>query len=69
MTRQDCIDWAEEYRREADALEQEIQQRRKELPKKYYYDDKQLNLLYEMKSDCLYTMKILIKKAEKIEGG
>lgn len=64
MTHQDYIAWAEEYRREADVLEKQIQQRRRKLPKKCYRDDKQFELLCDMKNDCLYAMKVLLKKAE-----
>lgn len=69
MTRQDYIDWANEYRSQADILEQKIQQRRREIPKKCYYDDKKLKILGDMKNDCLYSMKILLARAERMGEG
>lgn len=69
MTRQDYIDWANEYRQQADIIEKKIQQRRRNLPKKYYGDDKQIITLYGMKNDCLYSMKILLEKAKRRNEG
>ena len=66
MTYQDYIQWAEDYRKEADTLEQKIQKRKQKLQKKCYGEDKQLITLFEMKNDCLHTMKELLRKADEV---
>ena len=66
MTYQDYRKWAEEYRNTADTLERKIQQRKQKIQKKCYGEDKQLVTLFQMKNDCLHTMKELLRKADEV---
>lgn len=73
MTKQDYLDWAEDYRRQSDILAEKIKRQRELMNKpfpsaKARSDAEQyLENLIEMRLDDICVMKNLLKWAEKMK--
>lgn len=73
MNKQDYLDWAEDYRRQADILEEKIKRCKEVLDDRQCSiwernnAEKRLSELADMQLDCKCTMRVLLKRAEKIE--
>lgn len=74
MTKQDYINWAEDYRRQADVLTEKInrlyERRRRPFGSAWERKDAEMELdqLIDMRLECRCTMKRLLKQAEEMEG-
>lgn len=73
INKTDYLNWAKEYKEQADIIEQKIQEKQKikrfKTSKERAHHEKSLLNLYNMRNDCLYSMSRLIKQAESMEDG
>lgn len=71
MNYQDYINWAEEYREQADILERKLAEKKE--PRRFATAlersefESSVRILYGMKLDCIKTMAILEEKARTIK--
>ena len=72
MTRDDYFKWADEYKKQVDLLNTKIREKEKLLKTKTVehraYEEHALELMYNMRNDCLRTYNILRKRAKNING-
>lgn len=70
MTRDDYFKWADEYKQQVDILNEKIKEKEKLLRsktvKERWYQEHSLQILYDMRNDCLNSYGILRKRAENI---